>query len=69
MSIEYCGSSLGKAKARYYTKVCGFGLKLDTYVIPDELWMEEPDRVPNVQWSDMFMCMMVTPSAYTKEEK
>ena len=24
--------------------------------------------MPNVQWSDMFMHMIVTPSAYTKEE-
>ena len=45
---EYYGGLSGEAKARYCTKVCGIGLKLDSYVILDELWMEEPDRVPNV---------------------
>ena len=64
---EYYGGLSGVAKARYCTKVCGVGLKLGPYVILDELWMEETDRVPNVQWSDMFMYIIVTPSAYTKE--
>ena len=65
---EYNGGFSGKAKARYCAKVCRVDLKLDPYVIPDELWMEKPDRVPNVQRSDMFMYMIVTSSAYSKEE-
>ena len=45
---EYCSGLSGEAKARYCTKVCGVGWKLDSYVMPDELWMKQPDRVPNV---------------------
>ena len=44
------------------------GLKTDPYAIPNELWMAEPDRIPDVAWSDMFMYKRTTPSAYTKEE-
>ena len=59
--VSECYNDLsGEAKARYCTKVCGVGLKLDPYVILDKLWMDESDRVPNVQWSDMFMYMIVS---------
>ena len=44
------------------------GLNTDPYTIPNELYMAEPDRIPDVAWSDMFMYMIATPSAYTKEE-
>ena len=67
VSEYFCGLS-GEAKAMYSTKVCGVGLKTDPYTIPNELWMAEPDRIPNVAWNDMFMYMIATPSAYTKEE-
>ena len=48
----------------YCTKVCRVVLKLNPYVIPE--WFD--GRIPNVQWSDMFMYMIVTPSAYIKKE-
>ena len=44
------------------------GLNTDPYAIPNDLCMAEPDRIPDVAWSDMFMYMIATPSAYTKEE-
>ena len=65
---EHYSELSGEAKARYTAKVCGVGLKTDPYAIPSELWADEPEEVPDVAWSDMFMYMIATPSAYTREE-
>ena len=67
VSEYFCGLP-EETKARYSTKICGVGLKTDPYANPNELWMVEPDQIPNVAWSDMFMYMITTPSAYTREE-
>ena len=49
-------------------KVTAAGLKDDPYTIPDEQWVAEPSEVPNVAWRDMFVYMIATPSAFTREE-
>ena len=30
--------------------------------------MDDPENIPDISWSDMFIHMITTPSAYTKEE-
>ena len=65
---EYFSSLSGEAKARYGAKVSGVGLNNDPYAIPAELWVTEPDCIPDVAWSDMFVFMIARPSEYTKEE-
>ena len=65
---EYYRSLSEESKQRYTNKVTGVGLNEDPYAIPSELWLAEPNQVPNVKWSDMFVYMVATPSAYTKEE-
>lgn len=65
---EYYSKLSGEAKARYCAKVCGVGLKTDPYAIASEFWVDDPEKIPDVAWSDMFMYMIATPSAYTKEE-
>lgn len=67
VSDYYCSLS-AVSKQRYLDKVTGVGLTKDPYSIADEHWVAEPDRRPNVKWSDMFLYMFKTPSAYTKEE-
>ena len=57
-----------ESKQRYTDKVTGVGLKKDPYTIPSEHWQAELNHVPNVALSDMFVYMVTTASAYTKEE-
>jgi len=65
---DYYNGLSSVSKARYSAKVTAVGLKDDPYTIPDEQWVAEPSEVPNVAWSDMFVYMIATPSAYTREE-
>ena len=65
---EYFCALSGEAKSRYIAKVTSSGLESDPYAIPDELWVSQPEKVPEVSWSDMFIYMISTPSVYTKEE-
>ena len=65
---EYYSWLSAESKQRYTDKVIGVGLRKDPYAIPSELWLAEPDLVPDVKWSDMFVYMVATPSAYTKAE-
>ena len=67
VSEYYLGLS-ADSKARYTSKVVGAGLKSDPYAIPSESWVVEPDTIPDIAWSDMFMYMISTPSPYTREE-
>ena len=45
----------GETKDRYTAKVSAVDLKNDPYAIPNELWVDEPDKVPNVSWSDVYL--------------
>ena len=65
---EYYLQLSGDAKTRYCSKVVGAGLNIDPYAIPNESWLVQLDRVPEVKWSDMFTYMISTPSPYTREE-
>lgn len=65
---QYFADLSAEAKARYTAKVKGAGLQKDPYAIPCNLWVAEPDTVPEVAWSDMFFYMIMTPSAHTREE-
>ena len=67
VSEYYLGLST-EAKARYTSKVIGAGLRSDPYTFPKDSWVEEPDEIPNVSWSDLFVYMISTPSPYTQEE-
>ena len=43
------------------------GLSADPYAIHDGYWTDAPEIVPDVQWSDMMLCVIATPSPYTRE--
>lgn len=65
---DYFTGLSSESKARYSAKVTAMGLTSDPYIIPNESWVAQPDKVPDVSWSDMFLYLIQTPSAYTKEE-
>ena len=64
---EYYSDLSAESTQKYTDKVSGVGLRKDPYAIPSEFWQTEPNQVPNVAWSDMFVQLFVTLSAYTKE--
>ena len=65
---EYFASLSAESQRRYESKVISSGLRTDPYAIDDRHWTETPERVPDVQWSDMMLYMIATPSPYTREE-
>ena len=58
------------AQKRYIAKFSGAGFSSDPYLLTENNanWEAEPETVPNVKWSDMFVYMITTPSEYTKDE-
>ena len=50
----------------YEAKTTSFELKTDPYCI--EEWTEAPETIPKVQWIDVMVYMVSTPSPYTREE-
>ncbi len=65
---EYFTGLSKESKARYAAKVTAMGLTSDPYVMPSESWVAQPNKAPDVSWSDMFLYLIQTTSAYTKEE-
>ena len=63
---EYFCKLSADSKTRYECKVTSSGLTKDPYAIDE--WTDDPDTVPEVQWSDMVLYMISTPSPYTREE-
>lgn len=63
---EYFVNLSTEAKLRYEAKVTNAGLTEDPYSIKN--WTENPESIPEVQWSDMMLYMVSTPSPYTREE-
>ena len=53
------------SRLRYEQKVINSGLQIDPYTIED--WLETPDIIPSVKWSDMMLYMTATPSKFTRE--
>jgi hypothetical protein len=53
------------SRERYKAKVINAGLTKDHFNIDE--WTSEPEKVPNMTWSDVTMYMVATPSPYTKE--
>ena len=47
-------------------KVDGRDLK-DPYDIPDELWLDDPSKWPEIQFGDIYTYLMDTPGIFTKE--
>ena len=47
--------SQAKRSLDTFAKVASSGLESDPYAIPDELWVSQPEKVPEVSWSDMFI--------------
>ena len=62
---EYLTKLSSKAKKRFESKILSAGLDIDPYVI--EEWTQNPEDIPKVQWSDVVLYMVSTPSPYTKE--
>ena len=61
---EYFCSLSSEAKTRYGSKVSGVDLKYDPYAIPTDQWLTEPEQIPDVSWSDMFVYMIARPGEY-----
>ena len=66
LSSYYSGLS-AEAKQRYQQKIATTGLKVDPYVIEESQWTREPEEIPLLQWSDIVLYMVSTPSPYTRE--
>ena len=47
-------------------KVDGHDLK-DPYDIPDELWLDDPSKWPEIQFGDIYTYLINTPVIFTKE--
>ena len=54
-------------KQRYHQKITTTGLQVDPYVIEESQWTREPEEIPLLQWSDVVLYMVSTPSPYTRE--
>ena len=57
-----------ESQKRYEEQIVTAGLKTDPYTMEAQLWTEEPEVIPDVNWSDMMLYMINTSSPYTKEE-
>ena len=64
---EYFANLSADAQGRYECKVVSSGLSTDPYAIDDCYWTEAPEIAPDVQWSDMMLYIIATPSPYTRE--
>ena len=40
---------------------------MDPYAIKESQWSDDPVTIPLLQWSDVILYMVSTPSPYTKE--
>ena len=60
-----------ESRERYIAnKVLNTRLRFDPYTISNEYrtWQEELDALPRMQWNDMFLYCVSTPSSFTREE-
>ncbi len=64
---EYFTNLSADAKCQYEGKVTNSGLRQDPYATTE--WTENPENVPEVQWSDLMLYMVTTPSPCTPERK
>ena len=62
---EYLMKLLLEAKKRFESKVVSAGVNVDPCAI--DKWSQDPEDLPKVQWSDVMLYMVSTPSPYTKE--
>lgn len=66
LKSEYFVGLSKESQGRYENKLLSAGLQMDPYSITR--WIETPEVIPAVQWSDMMLYMISTPSPHTKEE-
>ena len=66
LKSEYFANLSADVKVRYESKMTSTGLGQDRYAIKE--WTESPENIPEVQWSDMMLYMVTTPSPYTRKE-
>ena len=66
---EYLLQLSFEARARFEAKILSVGLNVDPYhsAIDLEQWSRNPEVLPKVQWSDVLLYMISTPSPYMKE--
>ena len=64
---EYLKDLSPTARKRYTEKLILAGLDVDPYCLPEEEWERDPCHVPAVDWSDIALYMILTPSPYTRE--
>lgn len=62
---EYVCSLSATSRKRYLEKLECACLKWDPYAIKE--WIKEPEKLPNVSWTDLTCYMVATPSPYTQE--
>ena len=69
ISLSKCSEELGKQSKQRYTKMIAFDLnKKKTYLLEKEYRESNPVVIPNVEWSDLYLYMISTPSQHTREE-
>ena len=61
MAMNYLELSL-ESQLRYQSKVVCAGLNDDPYAVEESHWTDNPDSIPTVNWSDVVLYMVSTPS-------
>ena len=62
LKSEYILSLDVQSRKRYESKLMSTGLCKDPYALKADAWCREPDKLPNIAWSDVIMYMVCTPS-------
>lgn len=64
----YVDKLTGTSKARYLEKLSACEIIKDPYAVEEESWDASPDEIPNVEWNNLYLYMIATPSQHTREE-
>ena len=64
----YARTLNGTSKSRYQEKLAVCQLTIDPYDLDVKSLDADPPVIPHVQWSDLYVYMISTPSQHTKEE-
>ena len=56
-----------EARIRYLRKLELCGLNVCPYQLPADAWRNEPTQWPNLEWPEIYDCLVNTPGIYTRE--
>jgi hypothetical protein len=63
----YVSSLDERSKQRYTDKISSIGC-IDPYVIPPNQFSDDDDKLPPLEFGDLFTYLVITRSAYTNEQ-